>query len=175
MGNRLRWKCGTWQNIEVDDVDMQGRPVWGIDLGGSAASSAVAAFWQDSGRLETLAAFPREPDLYARGLNDGVGTLYQVCYERDEILTNGGAAVDIPDLIRRARDRFGAPSAIASDRWRENELRDAIEIGWTPGSQAGIAGHGFQGWRRRCTDVQACLSGGARKSVEESFLDVRDV
>ena len=53
--------AGTWQNIESEDVDMSGSlPVWGVDLGGSAASSAVAAFWPDSGRLETLAAFPNE-------------------------------------------------------------------------------------------------------------------
>lgn len=152
--------AGTWQNIEVDDVDMQGRCVWGVDLGGSAASSAVASFWPDSGRLETLAAFPREPDLYARGLNDGVGTLYQVCYERDEILTNGGAAVDIPDLIRRARDRFGAPSAIASDRWRENELRDALKSAGLPVAKLELRGMGFKdGGEDVRMFRRACLEG----------------
>ena len=152
--------AGTWQSIESEDVDMSGRCVWGIDLGGSAASSAVAAFWPDSGRLETLAAFPREPDLYARGLNDGVGTLYQDCYERDEILVNGGAAVDIPDLIRRARDRFGAPARIAADRWRENELRDALKAAGLPVAKLELRG---QGYKDGGEDVRlfrrACLEG----------------
>ena len=152
--------AGTWQQIESDNVDMQGRPVWGIDLGGSAASSAIAAFWQDSGRLETLAAFPREPDLYARGLNDGVGTLYQDCYERDEIITNGGAAVDIPDLICRARDRFGAPAAIAADRWREHELRDALKAAGLPVAKLELRGQGFKdGGEDVRMFRRACLEG----------------
>ena len=57
----------TWARIE-GDAPRQGQCVWGLDLGTSAAQSAVAAYWPDSGRLEVLAAFPREPSLGERGL-----------------------------------------------------------------------------------------------------------
>ena len=51
--------------------------VWGVDLGTSAAMSAVSAYWPATGRSETLAAFPDKPDLLERGKKDGVGDLYQ--------------------------------------------------------------------------------------------------
>ena len=45
--------AGLWQAIE-GEADQAGRPVWGVDLGTTAAQSAVAAFWPESGRLATL-------------------------------------------------------------------------------------------------------------------------
>ena len=41
---------------------------WALDLGTSAAMSAVAAYWPATGALEALAAFPWEPSLAERGL-----------------------------------------------------------------------------------------------------------
>ena len=35
-----------------------------VDLGTSAAMSAVASYWPGGGRLESLAAFPAEPSPY---------------------------------------------------------------------------------------------------------------
>ena len=49
-----------WQGIERD-VPRKGRPVYGVDLGGEAASSAIAAYWPESGRLECVAAFAGKP------------------------------------------------------------------------------------------------------------------
>ena len=40
---------------------MVGPAVWGVDLGTSAAQSAVACFWPESGALAVLAAFPEIP------------------------------------------------------------------------------------------------------------------
>lgn len=54
--------AGLWQAIE-GEADQTGRPVWGMDLETTAAQSAVAAFWPESGRLAALAAFPSEPFL----------------------------------------------------------------------------------------------------------------
>ena len=50
----------TWAAAE-GDVPREGPAYWGVDLGGSAAQSAVAAYWPATGRLEALAAFPRSP------------------------------------------------------------------------------------------------------------------
>ena len=117
----------TWARIE-GDAPRQGQCVWGLDLGTSAAQSAVAAYWPDSGRLEVLAAFPGEPSLGERGLADGVGALYQRCAERGELIQVGGAAVSIAELLESALGRFGKPKVIAADRWREAELRDSMKL-----------------------------------------------
>ena len=70
----------TWATIE-GDCTRAGPVIWGCDLGTSAAMSAIASFWPETGRLESVAAFPVEPTLAERGLRDGVGGLYQQCSE----------------------------------------------------------------------------------------------
>ena len=132
-----------WQRIE-GDVAAKGRPFWGIDLGTSAAQSAVAAYWPDGGRLECVAAFPDEPDLATRGRNDGVDDLYLKCQRRGELIQTHGAAVDVVQLIIEARDRFGAPAGIASDRWRESELRDALKAAGIPRTRLELRGMGYR-------------------------------
>ena len=116
----------TWAGIE-GEADATGPCVWGGDLGTSAAQSCIAAYFPATGRLDCLAAFPHEPGLAERGLRDGVGRLYQDCWKRGELIQCGGAAVDILGLLEAARARFGKPVAIACDRWREAELRDALQ------------------------------------------------
>ena len=105
-----------WRAAE-GQADMDGRCYWGIDLGTSAAQSAVASYWPDTGRLEVLAAFPSEPSLAERGLADNVNDLYVKCFRRGELMLAGGAAVNVSTLLTEARDRFGAPAGLASDRW----------------------------------------------------------
>ena len=63
-----------WAGIE-GDATKAGDCVYGVDLGTSAAQSAIAAYWPATGRLECMAAFPWEPSLAERGLRDGVGDL----------------------------------------------------------------------------------------------------
>ena len=133
----------TWERIE-GEVPIEGRAVWGIDLGTSAAMSAVAAYWPNSGRLEVLAAFPREPGLAERGLRDGVNRLYLECHRRGELILAGGAAVDVGALLREAIERFGPPAALASDRWREAELRDALKAARVPVAALELRGQGFK-------------------------------
>ncbi len=64
--------AGLWVRIE-GEAERSGPRVFGVDLGTSAAQSAVAAYWPGTGRLESVAAFPCEPSLAERGLRDGVG------------------------------------------------------------------------------------------------------
>ena len=146
-----------WTSIE-GEAARDGRPVWGIDLGTTAAMSAIAAFWP-SGRLECLAAFPTVPALEERGLRDGVGRLYCDCANRGELIQTGGAAVAVNELLETALARFGAPIRVVSDRWREAELRDALSRAGIPRAALELRGQGFKdggedvrAFRRACAE-----------------------
>ena len=156
--------AGVWRLCEGDAAERAGPCVWGVDLGGSAASSAIAAYWPATGRLEALAAFPREPDLRTRGARDAVGTLYLDMARRGELVTLGGRAVSIPELVAEAAARFGPPAAVIADRWRAAELTDALEAASIPPGALVLRGMGFKdgaadvrGFRRACLEnrVQA--------------------
>ena len=154
--------AGTWERIEgpAERPHDGAGAVWGLDLGTSAAMSAVAAYWPATGALEALAAFPHEPSLAERGLKDGVGDLYVQCAARGELVKSGRRAVDIVGLLTAALDRFGPPASIAADRWREAELRDALDKAGVPRCPLDIRGQGF---RDGAEDVRAfrraCLEG----------------
>ena len=133
----------TWRRIE-GDAKPHGPCLWGVDLGTSAAMSAIAAHWPDTGRLEVLAAFPHDPPLSERGLRDGVGRLYLDCHDRGELILAGARAVDIGQLLRAALERFAPPVALAADRWREPELRDALDKAGVPPAALVTRGQGFK-------------------------------
>ena len=150
--------AGLWASIE-GEAERAGPCVWGVDLGTSAAQSAVAAYWPATGRLECVAAFPAEPSLAERGLRDGVGNLYVECHRRGEILTFGGRTVDVEMLLQAALARFSRPSRVVADRWREAELRDTLEAASVPPADFDPRGMGFKdgakdvrGFRRACAD-----------------------
>ena len=132
-----------WEGIE-GDAERQGRPVWGIDLGTTAALSAIAAYWPQTGRLASLCAFPSAPDLRDRGISDGVGRLYTTAFERGELILTEGFATNIAQLLTEALQRFGAPSAIVCDRWREGELRDSLKAAKVPPCLLEVRGMGFK-------------------------------
>ena len=147
-----------WASIE-GEAALEGAPVWGVDLGTSAAQSAVAAFWPRTGALRCLAAFPEDPSLDERGLLDGVGDLYRLCAARGELLTLGHRSVDVAELLRAALGAFGRPSRVASDRWREAELKDALDAAGVPMADFEARGQGFKdggedvrAFRRACAD-----------------------
>ena len=132
-----------WAGIE-GEAARAGACIWGLDLGTSAAQSAVAAFWPQTGRLEALAAFPNEPTLAERGARDGVAGLYVECARRGELIRCGRSAVEIAGLIREALTRYGAPGRIVADRWREAELKDALEAAGVPRAPLDARGQGFR-------------------------------
>ena len=133
--------AGTWERIE-GEAPIEGRPTWGIDLSTSDAMSVVCAYWP-SGRLEAVGAFPEYPSLAERGLRDGVGRAYEAMAHRDELIIAGDNAVDVSRLLREALERFGAPRAIACDRWREAELRDALKAAGVPLTALELRGMGY--------------------------------
>ena len=140
-----------WASIE-DEAEMAGPCVWGIDLGTSAAQSAVAAYWPETGRLECLAAFPAVPSLADRGLHDGAGSLYVECARRGELLILGQRSADILALLQAALERFGRPARLVADRWREAELRDSLDKASVPPTSYSSRGMGF---RDGAEDVRA--------------------
>lgn len=162
--------AGVWQSCEVETLpDASGPIVWGIDLGTSAAMSAVCAYWPQTGRLESLAAFPAEPGLSERGRRDAVGGLYQRMYERGELVLSGERTVNVAGLLREALGRFGRPACVVADRWREAELRDALDMAGVP--PAGFVSRG-QGFKDGAEDVRlfrrACIDG--RVAAQPSLL-----
>ena len=161
--------AGTWAACE-GDVDRRGPCVWGIDLGTSAAQSAVAAYWTESGRLETLAAFPCEPSLAERGLRDGVGGLYAECARRGELITVGQNAVEIHGLLAEALHRFGRPSLVVADRWREAELRDALTAAGVPAASLELRGQGFKDGGEDVRTFQRAVADGRVTPVTSLLL-----
>ena len=150
--------AGLWAAIE-GEVALSGPLVWGVDLGTSAAQSAIACYAPETGALACLAAFPSEPSLAERGLRDGVGGLYVECARRGELLTLGRHTVDVTALLQAALDRFGRPSRIVADRWREGDLREALDAAGVPMAVLEFRGMGFRdgaedvrGFRKACAD-----------------------
>ena len=151
--------AGTWEDIEQSDTFTVGKYALGIDLGGSMAMSAACGFWPNSGALEALAAFPELPSLAQRGLKDGVGKLYADMYAAGELIVAGRRVASIPDLLQAVLTRWGKPGLIVCDRWRVDELRDALEEVKFPLTNLVTRG---QGYRDGGVDVRefrkACLS-----------------
>ena len=116
----------TWAAIEREDVERRGPYVLGVDLGGSAAQSAAAAFWPETGALDAVAAFPEQPSLAERGIADGVGRLYQDCHRRGELLIAGHRIADVSALLEHVLEQWGRPAVIVADRFREAELRQVL-------------------------------------------------
>ena len=147
-----------WREIEAEKV-MLPPVIWGVDLGTSAAQSAVASYSIKSGALDVVSAFPELPSLAERGLRDGVGNLYQRCFQRGELILAGKRAVDVEILLREALHRFGRPALVLSDRWRESELRDALDKAGVPTAALELRGQGFKDggedvrqFRRACAE-----------------------
>ena len=140
-----------WESVE-GEAEASGPYILGLDLGGSTAQSAAAAYYPETGRLEGFACFPTQPGLEVRGTADGVGPLYQECYRRGELLVEGAMVSDISALLSEAMDRWGAPAAIAADRFKAAELRGHLQALDFPNADLVLRGMGF---RDGAEDVRA--------------------
>ena len=166
----------TWEAVEGEAL-ADGPVVWGVDLGGTAAQSAVAGYWPRTGRLQVMAAFPAIPSLAERGLRDGVGRLYQDCSDRGDLVISPGYAVDVALLFREALARFGKPVAVASDRYRQGELLNALDGASVPMTAVAWRGQGFidggedvRAFRRSIAErkVVPCVSLLLRNAMREA-------
>lgn len=135
----------TWAALEAQGLaDADGRYALGLDLSDGAALSAAAGFWPVSGRLECVAAFPAIPDLEARARNDGVEGLYESLRTRNELIITPGRAVDVGELLRESLRRWGRPAWITADRYREKDLRAALDAAKFPQAILTTRGQGFR-------------------------------
>ena len=77
--------------------------VWGVDLGATAAMSAVAAYWPESGGLEVAGGFPVYPVvLRSAGVTMVLETLYTSKMQgRGELITTEGRTVSVTELSGR--------------------------------------------------------------------------
>ena len=159
----------TWRRIEApagDPPAMRGPYALGVDLGTTVAMSAAAAYWPATGRLSAIACFPSRPGLEDRGVRDGVGDLYVRMAERGELILAGAHVSDPVVLLREAVTRWGNPAAVASDRWRDGELRQALEAAGVPRAALTLRGQGFKDGGADLREFRKqCVSGSVRPEV----------
>ena len=157
----------TWERIEaLPDGHQAGAYCLGIDLGSTQAMGACSGWWYRSGLLRSLAAFAAEPDLEQRGHADNVADLYQRMHDRGELITTPGLVVQVADLLREVLDRWGLPSMICCDRYREAELRQALAAAKWPRIPLHVRGMGYKDGSEDVRRFRrACLSGDVKPEV----------
>ena len=150
----------TWAALEGEDALRTGPYCLGLDLGSTASMSAACAYWPESGRMEGFAVFPANPGLTERGLIDGAGEVYNHAYRRGELLVMGQYESDVSQLLEEVLKRWGLPAAIATDRWREGALRDALDNSGVPPTALILRGMGYKDGSEDVRDFRsACLTG----------------
>ena len=142
----------TWRAVETDELPpREGSCAYGVDLGGTAAFSACAAYWPRTGRLEGFVACGMEPALAERALADGVSGVYEAMRDAGELVQLGGRVVPVGPFLAEAVRRYGRPQAIAADRWRAGELEDGVKVAGLSLPEPTWRG---QGWRDGSVDVR---------------------
>lgn len=152
-------EAATWRKCE-GEAETSGPCYYGIDLGQSWGMSAVSAYWPKTGALRSLAAYPHEPGLREREVKYGAKGTYQKMHADGDLLLLGKRTVPIDELLSAAVERFGRPDGIAADRWKQNELRDALERARFPMTELELRGQGFRDGGADVSAFQrACLEG----------------
>ena len=165
----LLLEADVWESIE-GEAEASGPYVLGLDLGGSTAQSAAAAYYPKSGRLEGFACFPTQPSLEVRGTQDGVGPLYQECARRGELMVEGSMVSDISALLSEALDRWGAPAAIVSDRFKKSELLQHLQALDFPTADLVLRGMGFRDGAEDVRAFQLAALGGHLTPVKSLLM-----
>ena len=115
-----------WSLVCARDVPLvEGKPVIGVDLGGSRSWSAAAALWP-SGRVESWALAPGRPSLADQEREDQCTPGSYV-----ELLRTNGLSVDVGRAVPSVEtllSRIWAwePAAVVCDPYRSAELHQAV-------------------------------------------------
>ena len=162
-----------WRSVEAKDPDAlpprEGDVLFGVDVGGSKAASAVAAFWPATGRLEAFAAFPAHPPLAERQRRDGVGTLYDRAVMDGSLVNIGRRTMDVTALLQRAVELWGRPSRVIGDSYQSGELMEAVEDLGLP-CEVTITRHAFQERGRLLKAFRAAVRGRTMATVPNVML-----
>ena len=163
-----------WMTAEVAPdklAERSGPCILGIDLGGSRSMSAAAAYWPETGRLESIGTFPSKPGLADRGASDGVSGRYVEMHERGELSVMGDNTVP-PGLwlaeVVKLLDGL-QPLCIVGDRFRHSEFMEALD---KAGLRVPFIWRGF-GWKDGSEDIERfrrALFDGHVKTVPSLLL-----
>ena len=153
----------------ADEPERIGPYVLGVDLGTSAAMSAAAAYFR-GGLLDAVAVFPELPTLAERGLADGVGVLYRRMHERRELVIAGSRVSDVRALLAEALARWGSPAAVVCDRWREAELRQALDAARFPEAALVVRGQGYRDGGEDVRHFKRAILAGLVRPTESLLL-----
>ena len=116
----------SWLEVEGCDVaEPDGRPIVGVDLGGSTSLSSAVAIYP-SGRLEAIAMTAGIPDLAEQEKNCGLPRgLYTKCLEDKSLIVDSGRRVPRVELLwSEVLDRWGYPEVVVLDRFGLPQVRD---------------------------------------------------
>ena len=95
-------------------------------------------------RLNPWHVFPSFPTCASAALRMASGDSIVADGERGELIIAGKRVSDIRALLHEVRERWGFPDLIVCDRWREAELRDALEKAGFPLTALEVRGQGFK-------------------------------
>ena len=156
-----------WARCEIDRLpDRAGPMVLGLDLGGTGSHTAAVAYWPQTLRLEAVSCIGGIPSLRERGRTDSVGSLYIDMARRGELIVQPGRRVPVyRDFLCDVRSRWGAPSVIVCDRFREGELRDALDDARYPRRPLEVRG---MGWKDGSEDLRRFCRAVAERRIRTS-------
>ena len=101
-----------WREVETETLPPALGPMaLGVDLGGTAAFTAAAAYWPKTGRLEGFVACGSSPPLPERALADGASGVYEATQRAGELVLIGNRVVPVGPLAEAVR-RYGVPQAM---------------------------------------------------------------
>ena len=166
-----------WQRSLTRPVPSRdGRPIVGIDLGGSRAWTAAVAIWPN-GRTEAVALIPGLPSIREQEKRDSVPKdLYQRLVDSGSLIPADGLRMPPPaQLVEYVKE--WRPRVLVCDRFRLSELKDArppcpivTRISrWSESSED------IRALRRMATDGPLSVAAGSRQLLQVSLAAARAV
>ena len=119
-----------WEAVERQPKpERSGLCFIGFDAGGSSSLTAAAAYWPDTGRLDTWGGAGDTPDLAVRGEADGVGDRYERMADRGELRTWPGRVTPVGKFLAWVVEELAGEevATAAADRYRQAEAQDALD------------------------------------------------
>ena len=122
----------TWKAVnEVSPAEMPGAHgpfVAGLDLGGAMSWTAAALYWPSTGLLLTRAWMPSYPTIETRARREHIELpLYRKIITDGDLIVSGNRTVKPETPLNWIFKAYGNPAAIVTDRYREAEMREALE------------------------------------------------